>query len=107
MPAFVIFVQFTQAVHVMRTEEKTTAVTRRMENALTVKLDLLGLNVRSATLILKTRTVHNAVKATMVKAVIKVIYNIGSLSLVMQLACTIQTNPFARCINFLNFVHPT
>ena len=78
-----------------------------MENVLTVKLDLLGLNVRSVTLILKMRIVHNAVKATMVKAVIKVIYNIGSLSLVMQLACTIQTNPFARCINFLNFVHPT
>ena len=63
----------------MWTEEKTTSVTRWMENVLTVKLDLLGLNVLSVTLILKMRIVHNAVKATMAKPVIKVIYNIGSL----------------------------
>ena len=63
----------------MRMEEKTTSATRWMENVLTVKLDMLGSNVRSVTLILKIRIVHNAVKATMVKPVIKVTSNIGSL----------------------------
>ena len=58
-------------------EERTTTVTRQMENVFSVKLDLLGLNVRSVTLILKMRIVHNAVKGIMVKPVIKVIYNIG------------------------------
>ena len=53
-------------------EVKITFATRTMAHAFSAKLDLLGLNVRSVTLILKMRIVHNAVKAIMVKPVIKV-----------------------------------
>ena len=60
----------------MRLEVKTTLATRAMAHACTVKVDLRGVNVKSAQvnllLDLVLTNAHNALKATMGQAVIKV-----------------------------------
>ena len=58
----------------MRLEEKTTLATRPVAHAYSVKLDLRVINAKNALLILLQHLVlanaHNALKATMVQAVI-------------------------------------
>ena len=60
----------------MRQEDRTTAVRSRMEYAITVNLDLLGINAQPVRVILlrhlEMTNVHNASKVFMVQPVIKV-----------------------------------
>ena len=57
-------------MHVMRQEDRTTAVRSQMEYAIIVNLDLLEINAQSVRVILlhhlEMTNAHNALKVTMV-----------------------------------------